>query len=53
MRQPSRNNSGGKNARKKISGSSVTPWLNTPAMTAPIAICINGIGKATGTMRTR
>ena len=53
MRQPSRNSSGGRNSRKNISGSSETPCWNTPAMTAPSAICASGSGSAKGRMRTR
>ncbi len=53
MRQPSRNSSGGRNTRKKICGSSRTPWPVLPAMAAPSAICISGSGTANGSMRTR
>ena len=53
MRQPSRNSSGGRNSRKKISGSRVTPWPNTPEMTAPSPICTSGSGTPKGSMRTR
>ncbi|CAM5545059.1 hypothetical protein RLIN73S_03710 [Rhodanobacter lindaniclasticus] len=53
MRQPSRNSSGGRNSRKKMAGSSATPCLNTPAITAPSAICTSGSGSENGSMRTR
>ena len=51
--QPSKKSNGGKKSKKKRSGSSSCPRSKTPEMIAPSAICINGKGTDTGTMRTR
>ncbi|MND55434.1 hypothetical protein D3C80_465200 [compost metagenome] len=48
MRQPSRNRSGGRNSRKKISGSSTTPSPVIPVIAAPKAIWISGSGTGSG-----
>ncbi len=53
MRQPSRNSSGGRNTRKKMCGSSRTPWLVVLEMAAPSAIWTSGRGTANGSIRTR
>ena len=53
MRQPSRNSSGGRNSRKKMSGSSSTPCGVTVTTSAPSAICSSGSGSDTGSKRTR
>ena len=52
MRQPSRNNSGGRNSRKKMLGSSCTRMLVTEAIAAPSPICTSGSGTARGSTRT-
>src|SRR5690606_1254688 len=53
MRQPSRNSSGGRNRRKKISGSSWTSCSEPAAIAAPNAIWTSGVGIARGITRTR
>ncbi|ATB60141.1 putative Na+/H+ antiporter [Xanthomonas citri pv. fuscans] len=53
MRQPSRNNRGGRNNRKNSSGSSSCPASKTPETTAPSAIWTNGNGSENGRMRMR
>src|SRR3546814_20923033 len=53
MRHPSRNSSGGRNSRKKISGSSVTRQSAARPITAPSAIWKGGRGRGSGTTRDR
>ncbi len=51
MRQPSRNRSGGRNRRKKISGFSCTPRSATAAISTPSTICTSGSGTGMGSDR--